>query len=165
MAVGAGRAQLGVDDSGRTTLRDELQRSSLGGVTPVASRIAARSSFAGQVGSAVREIAEVGLIARVGAGAEFLAAYGALLPGADAYASVAPGVSTVLAAAVVVRAAQADVSVPGAADIVATGAATFAGLTDTPAALAAGAYYRANADGSALVARTPAEVAQDLRAA
>ena len=101
--VGTGRAQSGVDDSGRTTLRDELQRSSLGGVTPANSRIAARASFAGQVGSAVQVIAEVGLIARVGAGAEFLAAYGAVSPATDAYAVVAPGVSTVLAAAVEVR--------------------------------------------------------------
>ena len=103
MAVGTGRAQSGVDDSGRTTLRDELQRSSLGGVTPANSRIAARASFAGQVGSAVQVIAEVGLIARVRAGAEFLAAYGAVSPATDAYAVVAPGVSTVLAAAVEVR--------------------------------------------------------------
>ena len=162
MAVGAGRAQAGVDDSGRTTLRDELQRSSLGGVTPAPSRIAARASFAGQAGSAVREIAEVGLIARVGAGAEFLAAYGAVSPAADAYAVVAPGMSTVLAAVAEVRAAQAGVAVAAAADLAATGATTFAGLADTPAALTAAAYYRANAAGTALVARTAAEVVEDL---
>lgn len=165
MAVGTGRAAVGADDSGRTTLRTELQRSLLGGVTPATSRVAARATFAGAPGSRVEKITEVGLIARIGAGAEFLAAYGAVLPGADAHAVVVPGVPTVLAAAVEVRAAQADVSVPVAAGIAATGAVTFAGLTDTPAALAAGAYYRANVDGSALVARTPAEVAQDLRAA
>ena len=162
MAVGAGRAQSGVSDSARTTLRDELRRSSLGGVTPAPSRIAARASFAGQAGSAVREIAEVGLVARVGAGAEFLAAYGAASPGADAYAVVAPGVSMVLAVVVEVRAAQAEVDVAAAADLTAAGAATFAGLTDTPPALTAEAYYRANAAGTALEALTAAEVVQDL---
>ena len=162
MAVGAGRPQLGVDDSGRTTLRDELQRSNLGGVTPAASRIAARASFAGQAGSAVREIAEVGLVARVGAGAEFLAAYGAALPGADAYAVVAPGVQTTLAVVVEAQAAQADVGVAPDAGVTATGAATFAGLLDTPAALTARAYYRVNAAGTALVARTVAQVGEDI---
>ena len=49
-----------------------------------------------------------------------------------------------------------------AADITATGATTFAGLTDTPAALTAAAYYRANAAGAAIEALTAAEVVQDL---
>ena len=38
----------------------------------------------------------------------------------------------------------------------------FAGLTDTPAALTAAAYYRANAAGAAIEALTAAEVVQDL---
>ena len=164
MAVGGGRAQLGVDDSGRTTLRDELQRSGLGGVTPASSRIAARASFVGQAGSAVREIAEVGLIARVGGGAEYLAAYGAVSAAADAYAVVAPGVSTVLVAVVEVRAAQANIAALAGTGIALTGGTTFEGLTDTPPAFTAGAYYRANAAGDALVARTASELAEDLRA-
>ena len=162
MAVGAGRAQSGVDDSGRTALRDELQRSGLGGVTPAASRIAAKASFAAQAGVPVREIAEVGLIARVGAGAEFLAAYGAAAAGADAYAAMAPGLSTVLATVVEVRAGQADVDVAAAAAVAATGVTTFAGLTDTPAALTAEAYYRADAAGAVLGARSAAEVLAEL---
>ena len=48
-------------------------------------------------------------------------------------------------------------------DLTATGATTFAGLTDTPAALTAAAYYRANAAGTALEALTAAEVVEDLQ--
>ena len=164
MAVGAGRGVQGADDSGRAALRDELQRSNLGGAAPSVSRIAARAAFAGQPAAAVREIAEVGLIARVGNGAEFLAAYGAVLPGADPYAAVAPGLSTVLAAAVEVRVDQADLAVAADATVSVAGAVTFAGLSDTPAALAALVYYRANAAGTALVARTAVQVAEDLHA-
>ena len=123
----------------------------------------ARAS-SGRRGSAVREIAEVGLVARVGAGAEFLAAYGAVPPAAAAHAALAPGATTVLATVVEVRAAQADIAVPAAAGVAATGAATFAGLAETPPALTAAAYYRANATGTALDALTAAEVAQDLSA-
>ena len=156
MAVGAGRGFAGVDDSARTTLRDEIERSALGGVTPTTSRIVGRASFVAPAGSPVREIAEVGLVARIGAGAEFLAAYGAVLPGADALAVRVPGASTVLTTSVEVRADQAGVAVAAGAGIAAAGASTFTGLTDTPAALAAEAYYRGNAGGTALQAETRA---------
>ena len=164
MVVGDGLAQSGVDDSGRGALRNERQRQGLTAVTGGVARIGVRASFTGMMGDMVWNATEVGLIARVGAGPEFLAAYGAVEAGADAYAVVAPGVAAVIAATVDVVASAAAVAVAVTPDLTVSGAAAFSALLDTPPALAAGVYYRGNAAGNALEAVSAADLLIDLRA-
>lgn len=160
MALGDGHAVPGVDDSARTTLRNERAREAAGGAQ-AAPQIALRASFRGVAGAAVWEAREVGLIARVGAGQEFLAAYGAEGPADDAIAAVAPGMATVVVLAIEVLDAPAQLAF-AAAPIAIQGVSSFAALTDTPQGLTAGAYYRANPAGTALLAATRAQVLSDL---
>ena len=162
MATGDGLAQPGVDDSGRVALRNERQRQGLTAVTGGAARIGVRASFTGAMGGPVWSVTEVGLIARRGGDPEFLAAYGAVAAGADPYAVVAPGVDAVIAATVDIQASAADVEVTVTPDLTVAGAATFAALLDTPGALTPLAYYRGNAGGVALEARTASAMLLEL---
>lgn len=162
LAVGDGRGAVDVGDSGRTTLRNERMRSAVAGTDPGAARIAVRARFMGAPGASTWNVTEVGLIARIGAtGAEFLFAYGAELPGADPVAAIAAGVSTTVPVDLAIVAA-ADINVTVAPDISVTGATAFSALTDTPAALVAGRYYRANAAADALEGAAASAVLSDL---
>ena len=165
MAIGDGMAVPGVDDGGRVALRNERQRSALVGSDPGEARIAVRATFVGAMGENTWNVSEVGLIARVGGGAEFLFAYGANPAGADPVASVAAGVSSTIAAvlAVVVAAADIDVTVSPAISVV--GASAFSALVDVDRPLVAGRYYRVRADASGIEARTRAQVLTDMLAA
>ena len=162
LAIGDGLGQPGVADSGRVSLRNERQRQGLTAVTGGVARIGVRASFTGMMGGQVWNATEVGLIAQVGVNAEFLAAYGAVEAGADAYAVVAPGVSSVIAATVHVVVAAAAVAVAVTPDVTVEGASTFAALLDTPAALTPLAYYRVDAAGLAFEAQTAADLAAEI---
>lgn len=162
MAVGDGLALSGVGDGGRASLRNERQREDLTSVAGGVARIGVRVSFTGMVGAQAWNVTEVGLIAQVAGGVEFLAAYGAVEAGADPYAVIAPGVSAVIAATVVVVASEAAVAVTVAPSVAVEGASTFAALLDTPAALTPLAYYRGAADGMTLEARSAAQLAGEF---
>ena len=108
------------------------------------------------------EAREVGLVGRVGAGQEFLAAYGAVRAADDAIAIIAPGVAAILAGVVEVVSSDAAVAVALTPGLTLTGASSFAALTDTPPALEAGAYYRADAAGAALEAVSREQVLSGL---
>lgn len=165
MAIGDGRGQLDIDDSGRTTLRNERMRSAVVGSAAVvgAARVGVRAAFVGASGAATWDVSEAGLIARVGAaGVEFLLAYGADVAGADPLATIGAGVSTTIAADLRIVGAAADVAVTVSPSISVAGATSFLGLTDTPAAYSAGRLFRANAAGSALEAVTPAQLYAEM---
>lgn len=160
MAFGDGHAVPGADDSARTTLRSERVRVAAAGAQ-VAPRIALRASLGGVAGEAAWEAREVGLIAAIDAGAEFLAAYGAVGAADGEVAIVAPGATVVIVLAIDVLAAAAQIAF-AAAPIAIQGVSSFAALADTPGGLAAGAYYRANPAGTALAAKTRAQVLSGL---
>ena len=162
MALGDGMAQPGIDDSGRAALRNERVRDVLVAVAGGAARLGVRASFTGSMGDPAWNATEVGVIARVGADPAFLAAYGAAAAGEDPFAVVAPGVAATVAATVDIVASDAAVAVMVAPDLTVVGASTFPALLDTPDALEALAYYRANAAGQVLEAMSAANVLSDL---
>lgn len=161
MALGDGSAAPGVDDSGRATLRNERLREAVTGSSAADARLVVQASFMGVMGEAAWEAREVGLVGRVGAGQEFLAAYGAVLLADDAIATVAPGVSTISAGVVEVVSSDAEVAVALTPGVTVAGASSFAALTDVPDGLVAGSYYRGSADGR-LVPVSAAGVLSDV---
>lgn len=165
MAIGDGHGVINVDDTARTTLRNERMRSAVAGSAAVvgAARVGVRATFVGASGAATWDVSEAGLLARVGAaGAEFLLAYGADMAGSDPLATIGGGVSTTISADLRIVGAAADVAVTVSPSISVTGATSFLALSDTPAAYAAGRLYRANAAGSALEAVTPAQLYAEM---
>ena len=159
LAIGTGSGAGGEADEGRTTLRAEVGREAVAGSTMVAGRVALEASF---TPANATDVTEVGVIARVGQGAEFLAAYwtdgGRVVSRAGG-----SGDTIVLAGVIDLQAAEADVTVTLAPAItLPPPARTYLELLDTPAAYLASAFAQVDAAGAAQEFRTPAQVLSTL---
>ena len=157
--VGSGQGPGGVADDARTALRNQRDSAVAGGSTMVAARVLVRGDVAA---TAAYNITEVGLEARIGAGAPFLFAYWS--NAGEVFAAAVDGVTVLVIAAVdVVAETPAQLTVDVDPTVQANFSATFAALTDTQAGpLVANNYYRANAAGTTLTAMTAAEVLADI---
>ena len=107
LAVGSGHAPGGASNDARTTLRAQTDTGALTGTTTVAGRIALQATI---VSTAAYTATEVGLFARIGAGAEFLAAYWTD-DGRAVTAAASAGDTLVLAGIIDIQAAAAHVTV------------------------------------------------------
>ena len=107
LAVGSGSAPGGASNDARTTLSAQTDTGVLTGTTTVAGRIALQATI---VSTAAYQVTEVGLFARIGAGAEFLAAYWTD-DGRAVAAAASAGDTLVLAGILDIQAAAADVTV------------------------------------------------------
>ena len=143
LAAGSGSGPGGAADDARTTLRNQRASADATGATALAGRLVARGDL---MPMAAFNVTEVGLFARVGAGAEILLAY--WTKGDHVLAAATPGVTLVLAAVIEIQAAAAEVAVTLTPAVTVTGPSTFLGLTDTPDAYAASQLLRADAAGS-----------------
>ena len=107
LAVGSGHAPGGAGNDALAALRAQTDTGALTGTTSVSGRIALQATI---TATAAYNVTEVGLFARIGAGAEFLAAYWTDDGRAVAAASAA-GDTLVLAGVIDIQAAAADVTV------------------------------------------------------
>ena len=159
MAIGTGSGPGGAADDAVVALRQQVGAAeNVSGSTMVQGRVAVQATFnrAMEV-----EVAEVGVFARIGQGAEFLAAY--WTDGGRIAATVVAAQPTVLAGVVDLQTAAADVAVTlEPALTLNPPAATFVELTDTPAALISGRILRVNGAGDAVGQETPASVLSAL---
>ena len=112
--------------------------------------------------AAAWNVTEVGLFAQVGADPEILLAY--WTSGGEVLAAATPGVTLVLAAVIEIQAANAEIAVTLNPAVTITGASTFFGLTDTPAA-AASQFLRVNSAADALLGLSAAQLVAALPAA
>ena len=141
----------GDDDDARTALRSQQDRQAVTGATDAAGRIALRATY---TPSATYAVTETGVIARIGAGgAEFLLGYWAAPNAAAALVQAVSDTTLVVTAIVDVTDSEAEVAVDAATSLTLANPGTLLGLSDTPAAYAAGVYLRANAAGDAAVWR------------
>ena len=157
LAAGSGSGPGGAADDARTTLRNERASAAATGATALAGRLVARGDL---MPTAAWNVTEVGLFAQVGAAPEILLAY--WTKGGDVLAAATPGVTLVLAAVIEIQAAAAEIKVILNPAVTVTGASTFLGLTDTPAAFVAGRLLRANAAADALEGLSLAQLAAIL---
>ena len=157
--VGSGQGPGGADDDARVALRNQRDSAVAGGTTMVPARVLVRGDVAA---TAAYNITEIGLEAQIGAEAPFLFAY--WTNAGEVFAAAVDGVLVLVIAAIdVVAETPADLTVDVSPTVQAQFSSTFAELTDTQAgALVPLNYYRANADGTRLVAMTDAEVLADL---
>ena len=134
LAIGAGIRPPAADDDARADLRDERDAADLAGNAAAAGRIAFRADYAPATAYAVTEI---GLLARVGAGADFLLAYWAAEAAADAAAQAAPGTDLVVAGIVEIVSSEADINIAPALNIAVGVPADAVRTADLLAAIAA----------------------------
>ena len=159
IAIGTGHGPGGAGDDARTALRaQDGAAAAAAGTTMVAGRIALQAQFTRSVNTA---ITEVGVFARIGAGAEFLAAY--WTDGGRVVATAIADQPIILAGVLDLQAAAASVNVTLAPALtLPPPTRKFVDLTDTPAALVAGRYLRVNADADALEGQVPADLLSTL---
>ena len=99
----------GTDDDSRVALRARQATSPAAGSTTTPGRLAILADFAAPAaGYAIRE---VGVFARIGAGAEFLFAYRAVTAAATAIGQTAPGATTTVAVVIEVTQSAAQIAV------------------------------------------------------
>ena len=157
LAAGSGSGPGGAANDARTTLRNERASAAATGATALAGRLVARADLMPAVAF---NVTEVGLFAQVGSAAEILLAY--WTKGGDVLAAASPGVTIVLAAVIEIQAAAAEIAVTLNPAVTITGASTFLGLTDTPAAYVGGQpLLRANAAGDAVELVAPTALRLD----
>ena len=106
MAIGDGSGPGGAADDGRTALRNQRAVAALGGTTMVSGRIAVRGEFNP---TEAYGVSELGLLGRVGNGAEELYAY--WTDGGELLASTVGGTRLVIAGSLDIAAAAAEVTV------------------------------------------------------
>ena len=106
MAIGDGSGPGGAADDGRTALRDQKMVVALGGSTMVSGRIAVKGEFQP---TEAWDVTELGLLGRVGNGAEELYAY--WTHATDTLASTLAGTRLVIAGSLDIQPAAAEVTV------------------------------------------------------
>ena len=158
MAIGTGQGPGGAADDARVALRQQVGVENLGGSTAVEGRVAVEAAF---TPANTVDVTEVGVFARVGAGAEFLAAY--WTDGGRAIARAGGGDTIVLAGVLDLQSAAADVNVALAPALTLnppTRRST--DLVDFPGPLVAGRFLQVNAAADAVDQKTAAQVLSTL---
>ena len=106
MSIGTGQGPGGEADDGRAALRTLKETVALGGTTMVAGRIAVRGEFNP---AEAFDVTELGLLGRVGAGAEGLYAY--WTDAGEVLASTVAGTRLVIAGSLEIQPAEAEVEI------------------------------------------------------
>ena len=161
MALGDGRSAMGDDDSARAALRNERVRENVVGTAPTPTRMALRATF---LDSQEWQATEIGIFARIGAGAEFLAAYCAVGAGDAALVGVTANTNVVVAAVLDLVSSPAEVAVTVSPTINVSGGAVPPGTVVMTAAAAAPATWLL-CDGAAVSRTTYASLFREIGSA